>query len=102
MLDLLAARNARRDDLGVERLRHHSRSQASLAQRHGNVVMLLLEPEGTSHPATARIYFNDFKVRPLENSDCRSRAHHRFLMAVAVKQRPSRPCLKVQGQTIGS
>src|SRR5215470_5239324 len=102
MLNLLSARNAWRDDLDARRLRQHGRGEASFAQGHGNVVMLLLESEGTRHSATTRIYFGDFKVRPLKNGHSRSRTHHRFLMTVAVKQRAPRPFLKIQRQTIGS
>src|SRR5262245_39705497 len=64
--------------------------------------MLLLESEGTRHTTTTRIYFGDFKVSPLKNGHSRSRTHHRFLMTVAVKQRATRPFLKIQRQAIGS
>jgi len=47
VLNLLAARNARRDNLSARRLRRHGRRQALLAQSNGNIVVLLLEPEGT-------------------------------------------------------
>src|SRR5262249_20086514 len=63
--------------------------------------MLLLEPEGARHPATARIYFNDIEVRPLKSRNGRAGAHQRLLMTVAVKQRLPRSCLEVQGETIG-
>src|SRR5262245_23651299 len=102
MLDLLSARNTRRDDLDIRRLRQHGGRQTSLAQSYRNVVMLFLESEGTRHSATARICFNDFKISPSKNGDSRADAHHSFLMTVAVKQRSPRAFLKIQGEAFGS
>src|SRR5262245_5252219 len=56
MFHLLPAGHARRDDDGV-RLLFHGWKQATLANRHRNIVVLLFEAERTSHSATSGIDF---------------------------------------------
>ena len=55
VLDLLATRDARRDDLGVGGGRLHGRRQPAVAERDRDVVVLPLEAERAGHAAAARV-----------------------------------------------
>src|SRR5437773_11260885 len=90
VLDLLAAGDARSDDLRVGGRGLDGRGEAPVAQRHRDVVVLLLEAEGARHAATAGVHLADLVARPYERRHRRRRADHRLLMAVAVEQRPAR------------
>ena len=55
VLDLLAARDPGRDDLGLRRRGLHGRRQAAVAERDRDVVVLALEAERARHAAAAGV-----------------------------------------------
>src|SRR5215475_7575649 len=62
MFDLLAARNTRCNDLNIASSRLDRGSQAAIANRERQIVVLLFEAERTGHAAAARIDFADFEA----------------------------------------
>src|SRR6516225_5389086 len=87
MLDLLAAGDAGRHDLGLRGGGLDRRRQPPVAERDRDVVVLALEAERAGHAAAARVDLLDLEARPAERRDRRRRADERFLVAVAVQQR---------------
>src|SRR6267378_3976038 len=87
MLDLLAARDAGGDDLGLRGSGLHGGRQPTVAERDRDVVVLALEAERAGHAAAARVDLLDLESRPAERRDRGCRADERLLMAVPVKQR---------------
>src|SRR4029453_1892820 len=96
VFDLLAAGDARRDDLNFSASRFNRRSETAIADRQRQIVMLFFEAEGAGHAAAARIDFADFEACRLENRDCWCSADEGFLMTVAVQQRFAIAVPKVQ------
>src|ERR1700730_17975814 len=101
VLDLLAAGDSRSDDRRVGGRGLYGRGQAPVAQRHRDVVVLLLEAEGARHAATAGAYLADLVSRPRERRHRRRRADERLLVAVAVEERAPRPRLESQLESAG-
>src|SRR5262249_37664100 len=86
VLDLLAAGNAGRDDLGLRGRGLHGRGEATITERDRDVVVLALEAERARHTAAARVDLLDLEARPAERPDRRRRADQRLLVAVPVEQ----------------
>src|SRR5262249_61713476 len=83
MRDLLPARDARRDDLGLGRSRADGGGEPAIAEGHRDIVVLLLEAEGAGHPATPRVDLADLEARPPERFHRRPRPGEGLLVTVA-------------------
>src|SRR5207244_12389025 len=59
MIDLLAARHAGRDDVGLGGRRLYGQGEPAGAEPRRKFVMLTLEAERPGHPAAASLYFAD-------------------------------------------
>src|SRR5258705_7009700 len=90
VLDLLAAGDAGRHDLGLGGRRLHRGREPSVAQRHRDVVVLALEAEGARHAAAARIHLRHLVAGPPQGGHRGRGADHGLLVAVAVEQRLAR------------
>src|SRR5262245_15587681 len=87
VLDLLAAGDAGRDDLGLGGRGLHRGRQPAIAERDRDVVVLAFEAERARHAATARVDFLDLEPRPSKRCDRRTGPDQRLLVAVAVQER---------------
>src|SRR5215471_114818 len=87
VLDLLAAGDALRDDLGLGGRGLHCECQPAIAQGDRDIVVLALEAERARHPAAARVDLLDLEPRPAKRGDRRARPDERLLVAVAVQER---------------
>ncbi len=87
MLNLLAARDPGRDDLGLRGGGLHRGRQPTVSERDRDVVVFALEAERAGHPAAARVDLLDLEARPAERCDSGRRADERLLVAVPVEQR---------------
>src|SRR5580765_4066168 len=87
MLNLLAARDPGRDDLGLRGGGLHRGRQPAVSERDRDVVVFALEAERAGHPAAARVDLLDLESRPAERRDGGRRADERLLVAVPVEQR---------------
>src|SRR5215470_1116502 len=96
MLDLLPAGDAGSDHFRVAGRRLHRGGEAPAAQRHRDVVVLLLEAEGAGHATAAGIGLAHLVARPAEGGHRRRGADHRLLMAMTMEERTTRPCLEAK------
>src|SRR5262245_20529538 len=87
VLDLLAAGNTGRDDLGLGGRGLHRGRQPAITERDRDVVVLALEAERARHAAAARVDLLDLEPRPAKRGDRRARPDERLLVAVAVQER---------------
>src|SRR5262245_50317611 len=90
VLDLLPARDPRRDDVRLGRGRLDGGSQPPVPQADGDVVVLSLEPEGPGHAAATRIDLADLEARPAERRHGGAGPYHGLLVAVPVQKGPPR------------
>src|ERR1700722_3421689 len=84
--DLLAATEAVGDDQPVRRGLAYRRQQFQFTDRHGDVVLVVLEAEGTGHSAAAgsrRLKIDSYAVQKRLFG---GHPHDRLVMAVSVQQ----------------
>src|SRR5262245_18135500 len=98
VLDLLAAGDAGRDDLGLGGRGLHRGRQPAIAERDGDVVVLALEAERSGHAAAAGVDLLDLEARPAKRRNRGRRADERLLVAMAVEQRLLALGAECQGQ----
>src|SRR5882672_6804498 len=87
MLDLLAAGDAGRDDLGVGGGGLHRGRQPQIAERDRDVVVLALEAERAGHAAAARVDLLDLESGPAKRRDRRRGPDERLLVTMPVEER---------------
>src|SRR5581483_10179252 len=86
VMNLLSARDSRRDDLDGITGRFLRRRLAPIADLRRQIVVLFFEAEGARHAAAAGVDFTDVVAGGFEHRDRRRRADQRFLMTMSVQQ----------------
>src|SRR5215475_12891278 len=97
VLDLLPARDSGGCHLYINLLASDSLEQAALPDFHGELIVFGLKAKGSSHAATARVYFDDLKAaQSLQTSIEGGCADVSLLVAVTMQEDSSSGCNRLQ------